>query len=95
MGAGSDKGPGTKLVVCFFWGPKSQPVSPPADIRCLGSNEGERVDWATLMLLKLRFWVQAQLPRPCPYHVLLTSTLSPTVVTLCSPAESSLPNPPL
>lgn len=40
MGGGSEEGPGTKLVVCFFWGPKRQPVSPPADIGCLGELTG-------------------------------------------------------
>lgn len=31
VGGGSEEGPETKLVVCLFWGRKSQPVSPPAD----------------------------------------------------------------
>lgn len=50
-----------------------------------GSKEGEGVDWATLTLRKLRVWVQAQIPGPCPQRVLLDSMMSPTIVTLCSP----------
>lgn len=32
MGGDSEEGPGAKLMVCFSWGPKRQPVSLPADI---------------------------------------------------------------